>query len=256
MTKNAILSKLPIAAVGCLAFVMTAGADVWNRKTIVNFPEAVEVPGNVTLPAGTYVMKLADSSSNRHIVQFFSERENKVYATVLAIPKYRLDPADNTILTFYETPKGYPSFLRTWYYPGDTVGQEFVYSKERREYIASLMNMRPAETVVVAQTTQPPAPVAISEPVVEERTTTVVESGEASAAAATTTTADSIDDQSAATAVAEPAVTDDAQAAPPAPAAEPAADALPQTATSAPVMGLLALGFLGSALMLRAARRV
>ena len=256
MTKNAILSKLPIAAVGCIAFVMTAGADVWNRKTIVNFPEAVEVPGNVTLPAGTYVMKLADSSSNRHIVQFFSERENKVYATVLAIPKYRMDPADDTIITFYETPKGTPSFIRTWYYPGDTVGQEFVYSKERREYIASLMNTRPAETVAVAQVTTP-EPVAVTEPVVEERSTTVVESGEVAAVATPpAATADSIDDQSAATAVAEPAVTDDAQAAPQAQPAEPVADALPQTATSAPAMGLLALGFLGSALMLRAARRV
>lgn len=256
MTKNAILSKLPIAAVGCIAFVMTAGADVWNRKTIVNFPEAVEVPGNVTLPAGTYVMKLADSSSNRHIVQFFSERENKVYATVLAIPKYRMDPADNTIITFYETPKGYPSFIRTWYYPGDTVGQEFVYSKERREYIASLMNM-PAktETVILAQSTPAPAPVAVTEPVVEERSA-VVETVESTTAttAATAATTDSVDDQSAATAAAVEPANDDQAA--PAPPAEPVADALPQTATSAPTMGLLALGFLGSALMLRAARRV
>lgn len=41
-------------------------ADEWDQKTIVNFNGPVEVPGRV-LPAGTYVFKLADSSSDRNI---------------------------------------------------------------------------------------------------------------------------------------------------------------------------------------------
>src|SRR5436309_2843283 len=49
-----------------------AKADEWNKETIVRFSRAVEVPGQV-LPAGKYVFKLADSQSDRRIVQIFSE---------------------------------------------------------------------------------------------------------------------------------------------------------------------------------------
>ena len=41
---------------------------------------------NMTLQPGTYVIKLADSDSNRHIVQFFDKDEKHLITTVLAIP--------------------------------------------------------------------------------------------------------------------------------------------------------------------------
>ena len=50
-----------------------ATADEWDQKTIFTFSNVVEIPGQV-LPAGTYVFKLADSSSNvsASIDTFFS----------------------------------------------------------------------------------------------------------------------------------------------------------------------------------------
>ena len=93
-----------------------ARADVWNKKTVVTFPEPVEVPGAVLEP-GRYVMKLVDSQSDRHIVQFLNADENQVYSTALAIPNSRFDPADKSILTFYEAPGGKPQALRAWFYP-------------------------------------------------------------------------------------------------------------------------------------------
>ena len=44
------------------------------------------------LPAGTYVFKLMNPQSNRHIVQIFNKDQTKIYATILAIPNYRLKP--------------------------------------------------------------------------------------------------------------------------------------------------------------------
>jgi hypothetical protein len=72
-------------------------ADEWNRKTVVTFSAPVEIPGVhltgwAVLPAGTYVFKILDSQSDRHIVQIFSKDETTIYATILAIPNYRLQP--------------------------------------------------------------------------------------------------------------------------------------------------------------------
>jgi len=125
-------------AASMLFLAGAASADTWNKKTYVTFPNTVELPGRVMLPPGTYTMKLVDSSSNRYVVQVSNREENKTYAIFHTIPQYRDRPADDTIITFYETPGSAPRFIHTWYYPGDTIGREFTYTKERAAYIASL----------------------------------------------------------------------------------------------------------------------
>jgi hypothetical protein len=86
-----------------VAFVIVmmpqAKADEWNQKTVFTFSGPVEIPGQV-LPAGTYVFKLADSMSDRNIVEVFNKDENHLYGIFLAIPDYHLKPADKPIITF------------------------------------------------------------------------------------------------------------------------------------------------------------
>ena len=58
-------------------FSPAAKADQWNRKTKMTFSAPVEIPGVhlkgwAVLPAGTYVFKILDSQSDRHVVQIFS----------------------------------------------------------------------------------------------------------------------------------------------------------------------------------------
>ena len=89
----------------------------------------VHLIGLRVLPAGTYVFKLLDSHSDRHIVQILSADEKTVYATILAIPNYRLKATDKTVITFSERPAGQPEALRAWFYPGRNWGEEFVYPK-------------------------------------------------------------------------------------------------------------------------------
>lgn len=81
--------------------VFSVRADQWNKKTVVTFNRPVELPG-IVLPAGKYVFKLLDSSSDRHIVQVFNADESKIFATILAIPNYRLEPTGDTVLRFAE----------------------------------------------------------------------------------------------------------------------------------------------------------
>lgn len=130
----------------CLAltgavFTPGARADEWNRKTVMTFSGPVEIPGVHlkgwgVLPAGTYVFKILDSQSNRHIVQIFNKDETQCYATILAIPNYRLRATDKTVLTFRERPEGQPEAIRAWFYPGRNWGEEFVYHKAKAVELA------------------------------------------------------------------------------------------------------------------------
>ncbi len=127
------------------AFSPIAKADDWNKKTKITFSAPVEIPGVHlegwgVLPAGTYVFKLLDSSSDRHIVQIFSADEKTVYATILAIPNYRLKATDKTVMTFRERPNGQPEALRAWFYPGRNWGDEFVYPKAKAIELAKTVN--------------------------------------------------------------------------------------------------------------------
>jgi hypothetical protein len=130
-----------LALMGAI-FSPGAKADEWNRKTVITFSGPVEIPGVhlkgwAVLPAGTYVFKILDSQSDRHIVQIFSKDEKTCYATILAIPNYRLHATDKTVITFRERPAGEPEALRAWFYPGRNWGEEFVYPKARAAELAA-----------------------------------------------------------------------------------------------------------------------
>jgi hypothetical protein len=151
-----------LALFGALAAPLLQ-ADAWNRKTVITFSGPVEIPGVHlagwgVLPAGTYVFKILDSQSDRHIVQIFNKEETKIYATILAIPNYRLKATDKTVITFRERPAGQPEALRAWFYPGRRWGEEFVYPKAKAMEIAKATN-----TAVLY--TPAELPVEVSEPI-------------------------------------------------------------------------------------------
>ena len=134
-----------LALVGA-ALVPGAKADDWNRKTVMTFSGPVEIPGVHlkgwgVLPAGTYVFKILDSQTDRHIVQIFNKDETTIYATILAIPNFRLKATDKTVMTFRERPAGEPEALRAWFYPGRNWGEEFVYPKEKAIVLAQTTNV-------------------------------------------------------------------------------------------------------------------
>lgn len=163
---------LGLAVLG-LAFSSSARADAWDKKTTITFSGPVEIPGvhlhgYGILPAGTYVFKVLDSGSDRHIVQILSKDESTVYATILAIPNLRLKATDKTVITFHERPDGQPEALRAWFYPGKEWGDEFVYPKARALALAKETNtpvlFTPAEIAseVTAAVKTPAEPVVVA----------------------------------------------------------------------------------------------
>lgn len=225
---------LAITSVGLLAgaaLAPSARADEWNKKTILTINESIQVPNKV-LPPGTYVMKLLDSPSNRHIVQVFDKNEQHLETTVLAIPNYRLEPTGKTQLQFWETPPGQPKALRAWFYPGDNFGQEFAYPK--------------SEAMQIASTTHQQVP------------TTYAQNESELTTAKVTTTNEKGEEQEVAQATPPPAPAPEPAPAAPAPEAERQAPApppaLPHTASPYPLIGLAGLLSLGAFFVLKAVR--
>jgi hypothetical protein len=160
-----LFNAMTIVCVALVGVVLApaARADAYDDKTVITFSGPVEIPGVHlkgwgVLPAGTYVFKLVDSQSDRHIVQIFSEDEKTVYATILAIPNYRLKVTGKTVMTFRERPAGEPEALRAWFYPGKNWGEEFVYPKSVAIEIAK-------STGTAVLFTPAELPVEVSEPI-------------------------------------------------------------------------------------------
>jgi hypothetical protein len=196
---------------------------------VITFSAPVEVPGvgQHLLPAGTYVFKLLDSFSDRHIVQIFNQDETQVLTTILAIPNYRLKATDKTVITFRERPVGEPESLKAWFYPGHEWGEHFVYERTRAIELAKETNEAVLST-----------PVALASAPVEALNTAPIE--------AVAPSGDTVD--TAQVVQAPPA------AAPAAAAAPVEVASLPETASDLGLIGLsglmlLGAGFLASGLL-------
>ena len=238
MNRSKTVTTVSFLALACALLAPSASADDWHRKTVITFSGPVAIPGVHlagwgVLPAGTYVFKILDSQSDRHIVQIFSKDEKTVYATILAIPNFRLKATDKTVMTFRERPAGEPEALRAWFYPGRNWGEEFVYPKAKAIELAKATN-----TIVLYTPAEITAEVAA--PVKSAEEPVVVELKQAPIMAIKPT--------------GEEVQLAEVVTPPPAEVAQtlPEPTSLPKTASPVPLIGLLGLLSLGGAFAVRA----
>jgi hypothetical protein len=145
---------------GCaLAFIVSVAVETrafaqepTDQRTYFTFSAPFELPGGKSLPAGRYTFRIVDSPSNRHIVQIMSEDGKQMHATILAIPAERQDPPDDPEVRFMETAANQPPAIRTWWYPGRTIGHEFIYPKDQARRLAAKQR-EPVLTVTGDETT-------------------------------------------------------------------------------------------------------
>ncbi len=226
---TATLSFALLAATfGFTSSARAQGGVEWNKVTHITIDQQMEVPGGVVLQPGKYVIRLLDSPSDRHIVEFLNDEQTHVFATINAINNYRLTPTGKTVFTFYEMPAGQPQAIRAWFYPGDNFGQEFIYKKHRGEELAKVTNTtvqtEPDNEVVQA----PPEPAPVPEPQVAEAASAPAPAPEPA-----------------------PQIAQNEPPPAPAPAPEPAPQTLPQTASDVPLYALIGFLSLGAALSVR-----
>ena len=164
----------------CMALVgltmKTARADEWNKEIDFKFSEPVQVPGKVLQP-GKYVFRLADSSSNRNIVQIFSVddrgRQNFV-AMIETVPDFLMQTPDKPLVRFEERHAGDAEAIKSWFYPGDNYGWHFVYPKSEQLESASLV-VPPAAPASAVEPALPEPPVETTKETAEETPVLVIE---------------------------------------------------------------------------------
>ena len=144
-----------VCAVTLLAFIAAPAAaqTPLDKRVIFSFSAPVTLPG-ITLPTGTYLFRVA--TPNRNVIQVLTPDGMKVYGTFFAISAHRNVVPEKPEVRFMETASSMPHAVRTWWYPGDSTGFEFIYPKEQARLLAkglseSVLTTK-AQTTTTAQT--------------------------------------------------------------------------------------------------------
>jgi hypothetical protein len=124
MTRRLSVMLSVFVLVLMFSFSTAAMADNWDQKTEFSVNQPVTIPGQVVLPAGTYVIKRL--STVNPVLQITNESETKVYAMLMPMARSVEVPFDTPTFTFKEMPEGTPVALKGFYYPGRLTGYEFV----------------------------------------------------------------------------------------------------------------------------------
>jgi len=238
----------------------TAHAQTVDNRTFFTFNQPVTLPG-VTLPAGKYLFRNPDTTTARRVVQVLSDDGKRSYAMLLTIPAQRTQASAQPEIRFMETAEGTAPAIKAWWYPGNTIGWEFIYPKEQALKLAkaasapvlttaSAQNDTTEEmkTADLARVTGSGGETAVT---VEEKpaATTVAGTAQEGQIAASTipipTTPTPVTTK---TAEATPTSSETKQASAGAPGT--ARTRLPQTGSSAPTLALLGVGMLAAGTML------
>src|SRR5665213_2919075 len=144
-----------VSGVGlALALVASAAhAQTFDKRTYFTFSAPVALPG-ATLPAGRYLFHIVDTTTSRRVVQVMSADQKKVFVMVNTIPDTRLEPVKEATVAFYETSKGAPAAVKSWWYPGERDGYQFIFPRQQAIKIAKDTG-KPVLTTKTAEATSP-----------------------------------------------------------------------------------------------------
>ena len=106
-----------------------------DKAVYFTFSQPVAIP-ETTLPAGRYLFRLADSLTNRSIVQIYSADGSKLHAMLMTMPTERTQAAEEPEVRFLETAANQPPAIGSYWYVGDRRGWEFIYPREQARRLA------------------------------------------------------------------------------------------------------------------------
>jgi len=150
---NMIVRRAVCVAISLMVTVASSSAQPLDKRVIFEFSGPITLPG-VTLPAGSYLFRVA--TPNRHVIQVLSADGMKIYGTFFAIPAHSTVIPEKPEVRFMETTTTMPHAIRTWWYPADRTGFEFIYPKDQARLLAkgvgeSVLTTK-ASTTTTAQT--------------------------------------------------------------------------------------------------------
>src|SRR6188508_3457546 len=111
---TSIATAIVLAVLVRMSAPVAAQNPVPSERTLMTFSNTVEMPG-VTLPAGTYVFRLADTPT-RNVVQVLSKDEKDILGQWTFVQAQRPKATEDTVVMFKETPEGTMPAVQYWYY--------------------------------------------------------------------------------------------------------------------------------------------
>jgi len=133
---NRIIASLALAVL-TLGIGSAAQAQPADNRTYFTFSSPVTLPG-VTLPAGKYIFRIADENSGRRVVAIQSGDGKKQLAMLLTIPNQAPKAPSDPEIRFMETSSKIPPPVKTWWYPGKSIGYEFIYPRAQALQLAKV----------------------------------------------------------------------------------------------------------------------
>ncbi len=113
INKVALLIAFAIASV--LFLEVAARADEADQSIKITFNQAIEIPGQI-LPAGTYLIKLADPN-DLDVIRIFNSEGTRLYATLQTITAERPKPTGDAVVVLANQPEGRPETLVNGFIP-------------------------------------------------------------------------------------------------------------------------------------------
>jgi hypothetical protein len=135
MRSSKVLRAILGLSLGVTLYASTAQAQTEDKRTFFTISGPIALPG-MTLPAGRYIFHIVDTTTTRKVIQVMSEDGKKPFVMANTIPDQRRDAPKDATVAFYETPKGTPAAVKTWWYPGESIGYQFIYPRAQAKQIA------------------------------------------------------------------------------------------------------------------------
>ena len=130
-----VLKMLCAVAVLTASVALPARADESDKLTYLTFSKQVQLPGK-TLPAGRYRFQLADTVDSRRVIKVQTDDGKKQLLMLLTVQNQLRDVPKDPVVMFKETAQGQPDAVKSFNYPGERIGYEFVYPKAQALIIA------------------------------------------------------------------------------------------------------------------------
>ena len=129
------MTACALAVLAVLATQVQGQESNTSERTFMTFSSPVELPG-VTLDAGTYEFRLADSPA-RNVVQVFRKDARDIVGQWTFVQASRPRVSSETVVMFREAKEGGTPAVQYWYFPNESIGKEFIYPKDQATRIAS-----------------------------------------------------------------------------------------------------------------------
>jgi hypothetical protein len=153
MLSTRIIGLACAVAVFVCLMAAPAAAQPLDKRTLFTFSGPITLPG-VTLPAGQYLFRLADPNSSGKVVQVLNADGTRPYGLFFTLSAERVEPASTPEVRFMETASGTPAAVRTWWYPGERTGYEFIYPREQARRLATAASQPVLTTDAQTTTTE------------------------------------------------------------------------------------------------------